>query len=185
MNERNGGCPSDPMMTCVLHLIYEHGGGWFCKPRLEAHSLEQWGYWKSVVVITANVQVCDYSRQCSPTPVAFDTCPSPQDLKVCVDRSVIGDDLHNWPVCESFIVRRPVHRGNPTLSVWEVLIQWHGEPLQQETARLQWMTRTSLDAISCSRRSNDTCCHRLQNHWIFRWDNKLVQKDTRNLLVRL
>ena len=59
----------------------------------------------------------------------------------------------NGPVREGFKVRRPLHRGNPTLSAWEVLIQWHGEPLQRKTARLQWMTRTSLGATSSSRRS--------------------------------
>ena len=95
------------------------------------------------------------------------------------DRSVIGDELQNWPVRESFIVRRPVHRGNPTFSAWEVLIQWHEEPLRRETARLQWMTRTSLGATSSSRRSNNTCCHCLHNRWFFRWTLPLVPPGVR------
>ena len=91
--------------------------------------------------------------------------------------TVMSDELQNWPVREIFIVRRPVHRGNPTLSAWEVLIQWHGELLRRETARLQWMSRTSLGATSCSRRSNDTCCHHLHNCWIFRCTFPLVPPE--------
>ena len=103
---------------------------WLRSPSPEAQHLEQWGHWKSVVVITAEAVLID----------------------------------NRW-----FIVRRPVHRGNPTLSAREVLIQWHGEPLRQETARLQWMTRTSLGVMSCSRHSNNAYCHCLHIRWFFRW----------------
>ena len=37
--------------VCILQLIYEHGGG--SAAPAQRHSLEQWGHWKSVVVITA------------------------------------------------------------------------------------------------------------------------------------
>ena len=85
----------------------------------------------------------------------------------------IGDRwrVPNWPV-HGFIVRRPVHRGNPSFSAWEVLILRHEEPLQ-------WMTKTSLGATSCSRRSNDTCCHRLHNRWLLRWTFLLVPPRVR------
>ena len=107
-------------------------------------------------------------------------------LMILLYTSVLSDELQNWPVCESFIVRRLVHRGNPTLSAWEVLIQWHGEPLRRETAKLQWMTRTSLGATSCSRHSKDICCHGFHNCWIFRWALTLVPPEVRwNLSIYL
>ena len=37
--------------VCVLQLIYKHGGG--SAAPAQRHSLEQWGHWKSVVLITA------------------------------------------------------------------------------------------------------------------------------------
>ena len=61
---------------CILQLIYEHGGG--SAAPAQRHSLEQFGHWKSVVVIT--------TEACSVVSLSGNSD---------VDRSVISDELLN------------------------------------------------------------------------------------------
>ena len=62
------------------------------------------------------------------------------------------DELQNWPVRESFIVRRSVLRDNPTLSAWE---SWSSGTMNRYDERLPgcngwpellWMPRPALGA---------------------------------------
>ena len=46
-----GSCSSDPMMMFAFYNSWTRR--WLRSPSPEAQSLEQWGHWKSVVVITA------------------------------------------------------------------------------------------------------------------------------------
>ena len=47
-----GSCPSDPMMTFASYKSWTRRR--LRSPSPQAKSLEQWGHWKSVVVITAD-----------------------------------------------------------------------------------------------------------------------------------
>ena len=115
--------------VCVLQLIMNTK----MAPQLQLRGTESW------TVGALEVSCCYHCRCCS----AVSLSGSSEFLALSLFKVGSSSELQNWPVRESFIVRRPVHRGNPTLSAWEVLIQWRGEPLRWETARLQWMTRTS------------------------------------------
>ena len=93
-------------------------------------------------------------------PVFTYTCCSRHAL-IAAGLEVVRRQIGNrWWVAKltfagKFYSERPVHRDNPNLSAWEVLTQWHGEPLRRKMARLQWMTSTYLSATSCSKCSND------------------------------
>ena len=51
----DGSCSSDPMMTFAFYNLGTRR--WLRCPSPEAQSLEQWGHWKSVVVITAEADL--------------------------------------------------------------------------------------------------------------------------------
>lgn len=78
----------------------------------------------------------------------------------------MNTELHNGPVREDFIVRS-LHVDNPTLSPWEILIQWPKELLRREICQA---VVGDQDHVSrpCSRVLHNTCCHQFHNQCIYK-----------------